>query len=93
MATYRARMIDASTPGEDTYEFDARDDLMSDTPVRIVRAFFETVERSLIPVEHIDWEVNAAFKSTEHKVACVMGVLHAKTGAPVPFAVFVGPKG
>ncbi len=92
MATYRARMMDASTPGEDAYEFEARDDLMSDTPVRIARAFFETVDRSLIPVTHTDWEVNAAFKSAEHAVACVLGVLHVKTGAPVPFTVFVGPK-
>ena len=66
---------------------------MSDTPVRIVRAFFETVDRSLIPVVHVDWEINAAFKVAERSVACVMGVLHLKEGAPVPFTVFVGPKG
>jgi len=92
VATYRARMIDALTPGEDTYEFEARDDLLDDTPVRAVRGFFETVQRQLIPVEHTDWEVNCAFKSADRGVACVMGVLHLKDGAPVPFAVFVSRK-
>lgn len=92
MAVYRARMLDALTPGEDTYEFQARDDLMNDTPVRIVRAFFETIDRSLIPVVHVDWEVNAAFKVADRGVACVMGLLHLKEGAPVPFTVFVSRK-
>lgn len=92
MAAYRARMIDALTPGESTFEFEARDDLMSDTPVRVVRGFFETVPMHVFPVAHTDWEVNAAFKSPDRTVACVMGVLHRKQGAPLPFAVFVSAK-
>ena len=92
MAVYRARMIDAATAGEHTFEFNGRDDLMSDTPVRIVRAFFDTVDRHLFPVKHKDWEVNCAFKNADRGVACVMGVLHCEEGPHLPFAVFVGPK-
>ena len=90
--TYRARMIDVLTPGETTYDFDARDDLMSDTPVRIVRSFFDAVDHRLFAVAHRDWEVNAAMKRGTPEVACVMGVLHREDGPPVPFTVFVGPK-
>lgn len=91
MALYRARLMDALTPGETTVDFQARDDLMTDTPVRIVRAFFDSADAGLFPVRHRDWEVNAAFRR-EGGPACVMGVLHRNEGAPVPFAVFVGPK-
>ena len=92
MAVYRARLMDAVTPGETTVDFQARDDLMSDTPVRIVRAFFESTDAAVIPVRHRDWEVNAALKSPDGDVASVLGVLHRVDEAPVPFAVFVSAK-
>lgn len=84
--------MDAVTPGETTVDFQARDDLMVDTPVRIVRAFFESTDAGLIPVRHRDWEVNAALKSPDGRVASVMGVLHRAEDTPVPFAVFVSAK-
>jgi len=45
MARYTARMMDAATGGEGAYDFDGPDNLLSLTPVRVVRAFMEHVDR------------------------------------------------
>lgn len=54
MATYRARMIDSATGAEGSYDFEAPDDLLSTTPVRIVRTFMEHVDKDLFPHQHVD---------------------------------------
>ncbi len=92
MAAYRARMIDAATAGEAVYDFEARDDLLSDTPVRVVRAFFEGVDPAVFPTRHVDWEINAALKNAERGVVTVAGALHLKDAPPVPFAVMIARK-
>ena len=90
MATYRARMMDAVSPNEGSYEFEAADDLMNDTPVRVVRAFFEHVDRSVFPPEHVDWELNAAFKNPERGVVTCMGSFHLRGEEPTaPFLLMI----
>ena len=63
MTTYRARLMDADSGGEGTYDFEEREDLMDGTPVRIVRAFFEHIDRTVLHTRFIDYEINAAFKN------------------------------
>ena len=93
MAIYRARMLDAETAQEGAYDFEAHDDLMNDTPVRVVRAFFEGVDRSQIATRHVDYEINAAFKNRERRVVTCMGSLYLEGGAPpAPFVLMVAQK-
>ena len=90
MAIYRARMLDAETGQDGTYEFEAHDDLMNDTPVRVVRAFFEHVDRAAFPTKHVDYEINAAFKNRERRIVTCMGSLHFEGDVPpAPFLLMV----
>jgi len=93
MATYRARLLDAVSPTEGAYDFEAADDLMSDTPVRVVRAFFEHVDRSIFATRHVDWELNAAFKNAERGVVTCMGSFHLEGSQPAaPFLLMIARK-
>ena len=93
MAIYRARITDAVTPTEGVHDFEAGDDLMQDTPVRVVRAFFENVEREALLTAHEDWELNAAFKNAERGVVTCMGSFHIAADQPTaPFLLMIAPK-
>ena len=66
---------------------------MNDTPVRVVRAFFEHVDRAAFPTKHVDYEINAAFKNKERGIVTCMGALHLEGGAsPAPFLLMVARK-
>ena len=92
MATYRARITDAVTPTEGVHDFEASDDLMHDTPVRVVRAFFENVEREALLTTHEDWELNAAFKNAERNVVTCMGSFHIADQPTAPFLLMISKK-
>ncbi len=91
MATYSVRMMDASTGGEGRYAFEGPDDLFSETPVRIVKTFMDHVDRSLLPHEHIDYEINAAFKNSEHRTVTALGQLILEHLPPIPFMMMITP--
>ena len=94
MATYRARMMDAETGDDGLYDFEAHDDLMNDTPVRVVRTFFEHVDRTLFPTKHVDYEINAAFKNKERRIVTCMGSLHVEGDVPpAPFLLMISRQG
>lgn len=93
MAQYRARLIDGLSDGEDSFDFDAADELMNDTPVRVVRAFFGGADPSRFRTKHQDWELNAAFKNRERGVVTCMGSFHlGGEEPPVPFLLLIRPK-
>lgn len=92
MAQYQATMVDAETGGHETYYFESRDDLFKDTPVRITRAFMEYVDRTLFPKQHIDYEINATFKDSEHAVVTTIGVLLFEHDGRLPFMMMITPK-
>ena len=93
MALFRARLIDALSDGEDSVEFDAHEDLMNDTPVRIVRAFFGYSDPSRFRTKHQDWELNAAFKNRERRVVTCMGSFHLEGDQPTaPFLLMIARK-
>jgi hypothetical protein len=89
MATYRARLIDSIRDHEAMLGFEGADDLMEDTPVRVVRSFFEHVDRAALPTGHVDWELNAAFKNRERGVVTCMGSFHFDGEPPAPFLLMV----
>ncbi len=93
MAQYRARLIDGLSDGEDSFDFDAADELMNDTPVRVVRAFFGGADPSRFRTKHQDWELNAAFKNRERGVVTCMGSFHLEAGQPTaPFLLMIARK-
>jgi hypothetical protein len=92
MATFLAWITDADTGNEGEYAFDARDDLLDDTPVRIVRAFMEHVDKDMFPKEHIDYEINAALKHGHHRVVTAMGSFIFEKGPSLPFTLFIAEK-
>lgn len=92
MATYRARLIDAVNDREGVHDFEGPDDLMEDTPVRVVRSFFEHVDRAALPAGHNDWELNAAFKNRERGVVTCMGSFHFESDPPAPFLLMIAAR-
>jgi alpha-D-ribose 1-methylphosphonate 5-triphosphate diphosphatase PhnM len=89
MATYAARMMDAVSGGEGRYDFEAEEDLLSRTPVRVVRAFMDHVDRDIFPRVPVDYELNAAFANREHQVVTAMGSLIHDDDPPTPFLLMI----
>jgi len=93
MASYIARIMDAETGGENTYHFEGPDDLLDQTPMRIVRTFFESIEKSMFPHEHLDYEINTAHKRKEHNVVLITGSYHLHSGDDLPFLMMIARAG
>ncbi|MEQ8604773.1 MAG: hypothetical protein RIB45_15775 [Marivibrio sp.] len=89
MARYTARMMDAATGGEGRYDFEGPDDLLRQTPVRVVRAFMEHVDRDMFPLTHVDYELNAAYKDQDRGVVTAMGSLIHDGDPPSPFLLMI----
>jgi hypothetical protein len=92
MATYLARMLDANTGGEGQYRFEGPSDLFKKTADEIVGIFFDHVEKEVL-TQHVDWEVNAAFKNKERRVVTAIGSLvPAKDEPEMPFMLMISEK-
>lgn len=91
MATYIAKMIDAQTGGEGTYEFQAGDDLFKKTADEIVDNFFAHVDKEIF-FHHVDYEINGAMKNKEHKVVTSFGSFMPDWDTEIPFLVMISPK-
>lgn len=89
MARFTARMLDADTGGEGVYQFEAPDDLLARTPARVVGQFMAQVDRSLLPHEHVDYELNASMKNAEKGVVTAMGSLILERQPPIPFLLMI----
>jgi hypothetical protein len=90
MPLYKATMMDAETGGESRYPFDGPEDLLERTPVRVVRYFRELVDRTILPAEHVDYELNFALKNDHHKVITAAGTLIRENGGAIPFLLMIG---
>ena len=89
MAEYKATMLNGaedSLPG--SYPFEATDDLFEATADKIVRAFFEHVDKDIFH-HHLDYEVNAASKSKDAKSVMAMGALIMENGSELPFLLHI----
>ena len=90
-----ATMMDAGVgegrQGEGRYEFDAPDDLFDRSPVKVIRAFMEHVDKVEMPNEDVDYELYSCLKNKHLKVVTGLGSLLIN-GAELPFMVMIAPK-
>ncbi|WP_425063813.1 hypothetical protein [Pyruvatibacter mobilis] len=97
MSRFTANMMSADRGTEEKYSFDGPDDLLSKSPIKVLKAFFETVEGDIIPKADIDYEINAAFKrdTAMGPVVTAMGTLHLhdSPGPAMPFMVMISADG
>ncbi len=89
MASYTVRMMDAETGGEGVYKFEGADALFAGTPINIVKAFMDHVDKDELPHQHIEYELNAAFKNEAKTVVTAMGQLILEHLPPIPFMLMV----
>lgn len=92
MTTYRARIMDAATGAEGSYDFEEADDLLRYSPLRVIRKFMEHAEHDLIPESYQDYELNAAFKSENAKVVTGLGSLVLTHDPAIPFVIMIAAK-
>lgn len=92
MATYRARMMDADSGGEGIYDYEDDEDLLRQSPVRVIRNFMEHVGRDIIPENYEDYELNAAFKNDTAQVIAGLGSLILVNRPPLPFVIMISSK-
>ena len=74
-----------------SYPFEAPDDLFSATADKIVRKFFEHVDKDIFH-HHVDYEVNAASKSKDGGTVTAMGALIMANGSELPFVLYISPQ-
>ncbi len=89
MARYVASVMDAETGGENRYPFEGPDGLLEETPVKVVRHFMEIVDRTILPAEHVDYELNFAMKNRERAVVTAAGSLIREKGGEIPFLLMI----
>ena len=92
MTKYVAQVMHAATGGMGTYEFDSDDDLLLQTPFRVIRKFMQHVGSDLIPASYKDYELNAAFKNEQVQVVTGMGELVLQKDPPIPFLIMIGAR-
>lgn len=92
MATYVARVMDAETGGEGTYEFQAPRKLIKKSPIRAIKAFMEHADHNIVTGHHIDYHINAAFNNREKRVITGMGSLIATDESEMPFVLLITRK-
>lgn len=84
MTKYLAILMHGTRGGEGRYEFEGSEDLLSQTPVRIMRVFMDSVEAKN-GIGHIEYEINAALKNKDHDIATVIGEIQFEDGDQQPF--------
>ncbi|MEM6461011.1 MAG: hypothetical protein AAF724_03765 [Pseudomonadota bacterium] len=89
MAIYHAKMLNATRGGEaGEYPFEGPDDLFNKTSDQVVRAFFLHVDRDIFH-HHVDYEINASFKSKEGDAVTAMGSLILNDQSHLPFILLI----
>ncbi len=89
MTSYYARIMDAKSGGEASYQFNAPDDLMQRTADEIVGTFFNEVDEKIL-CDHIDWELNGVMNNRDRRVVTAIGSLFPKKNEPpIPFLLMI----
>ncbi len=88
MAKFGATIMHGKRGGERTFEFDGPDDLMTHSPVTVMRTFMAWLDETA-HVGHIDYQVNAAMKNEKYQVVTVMGELVFEKGDHQPFVCLI----
>lgn len=88
MRTYNAVLMHGKRNSEGRYSFEGPELLAQASPVRIMCAFMEHLEKQA-HVGHIDYEINAAMKNREAGVVTVLGELHFENRSTQPFICMI----
>ena len=78
MTRYLGVLMHGNRGGEGRYEFDGPEDLLMKSPVRVMRAFMESIEAKSA-IGFVDYEINAAMKNDRHEITTVIGELVFET--------------
>lgn len=83
MATYEAILMHGGRDAEGRHRFEAADDLMTHSPVRVMRTFMEWVDAHA-GLGHVDYEINAALKGGKTPVVTTLGslIFHGSDSQP-----------
>jgi hypothetical protein len=93
MTSYYARIMDAKSGSEASYEFSAPDDLLQRTGDEIVGILFEDVDQKIL-CDHVDWELNAVMNNRDRRVVTAIGSLFPKKSEPpIPFLLMTSDHG
>ena len=89
MVQYQAKMLNTARGDvEGSYPFEAPESLFAQSSDKIVRAFFEHVDKDIFH-HHVDYEINAAFKNQERNAVTAMGSLIMKGNDHLPFLLLI----
>ncbi|HLG86377.1 MAG TPA: hypothetical protein VKZ79_04190 [Alphaproteobacteria bacterium] len=87
----RAVIMDYAGDGENTYGFEAEDDLFQKPADEIVEAFMRYIDSRKVLNEPVRYELNAATRYPDRRLVSAMGTLLLKDGARLPFIAMIGP--
>ena len=87
----RAVIMDYAGNGENTYSFEADDNLFDQPADEIVEAFMHHIDSLKILSEPVRYELNAATRYPDKRLVSAMGTLLLKDGARLPFIAMIGP--
>jgi hypothetical protein len=87
----RAVIMDYAGNGENTYSFEAEDDLFEKPADEVVEAFMRHVDGRKVLNEPVRYELNAATRYPDRRLVSAMGTLLLRDGARLPFIAMIGP--
>lgn len=85
-----AVMFDADTGRQETYDFDAPDDIFQRPRMELIDMFFRYVDHVELPQDDVAYEIQTALKDHEAQVVTAVGVLRLAHGQ-IPFMVMISP--
>mgnify|MGYP001599243107 CR=1 FL=1 len=87
----RAVIMDYAGEGENTYEFEADDNLFDQPADEIVEAFMRHIDRRKLLNEPVRYELDGATRYPDKRLVSAMGALLLKDGARLPFVMMISP--
>lgn len=91
MAIYDAVLMHGERGGEGHHKFEAAGDLMSHSPITVMKVFMAFVDETA-GLGHVDFHINAAMRNDKYGVVTVLGDLifhHDGTDDPQPFCCMI----
>lgn len=85
-----AVMFDAETGRQETYDFDAPDDIFHRPRMELIDMFFRYVDHVELPDDDVGYEIQSALKDHDKKVVTATGFLRLSNGQ-IPFMVMISP--
>ena len=88
MTNFTAVIMHGTRDTEGRYAFEGPEDLLSKTPVRVMKTFMDYVEEHA-HIGHIDYAINAAMKNDGAGIVTVLGELHFEHNSNQPFMCMI----